>query len=166
MRLPCLFSLMKNHYLRLGNATKTCWRAHLKSTINAAAAGGSILSKSWRKATNLFVELAASDYEWPSVWQQPRRVAIVGLLEVDALTQINAQLAALNKKINTMNYCGQSCKHCVGNHANSSCLTSSFVQPRVDQENYVNYNKQQSNPFSNTYNPGWRNHPNFSWKKE
>ena len=24
--------------------------------------------------------------------------------------------------------------------------------------------KKPYNPFSNTYNPGWRNHPNFSWK--
>ncbi|XP_038973076.1 uncharacterized protein LOC120105078 [Phoenix dactylifera] len=31
-----------------------------------------------------------------------------------------------------------------------------------------NYNKQQkqNNPYSNTYNPGWRNHPNFSWKDQ
>ncbi|EOY00167.1 Uncharacterized protein TCM_009852 [Theobroma cacao] len=26
-----------------------------------------------------------------------------------------------------------------------------------------NFNKQQTNPYSNTYNPGWRNHRNFSW---
>ncbi|XP_021284056.1 uncharacterized protein LOC110416390 [Herrania umbratica] len=26
-----------------------------------------------------------------------------------------------------------------------------------------NFNRQQNNPYSNTYNPGWRNHPNFSW---
>ena len=27
-----------------------------------------------------------------------------------------------------------------------------------------NYNPRPRNdPFSNTYNPGWRNHPNFSW---
>lgn len=27
---------------------------------------------------------------------------------------------------------------------------------------YVNY--AQGNPYSNTYNPRWRNHPNFSYK--
>src|SRR5262249_54549399 len=25
---------------------------------------------------------------------------------------------------------------------------------------------QQNNPYSNTYNPGWRNHPNFSWSNQ
>src|SRR5262249_19608220 len=24
----------------------------------------------------------------------------------------------------------------------------------------------QNNPYSNTYNPGWRNHPNFSWSNQ
>ncbi|XP_062075805.1 uncharacterized protein LOC133779924 [Humulus lupulus] len=27
-----------------------------------------------------------------------------------------------------------------------------------------NFNRQANNPFSNTYNPGWRNHPNFLWR--
>src|SRR5262245_16941460 len=26
-----------------------------------------------------------------------------------------------------------------------------------------NQSHPQNNPYSNTYNPGWRNHPNFSW---
>ena len=30
--------------------------------------------------------------------------------------------------------------------------------------NYIgNFNRGQNNPYSNSYNPGWRNHPNFSW---
>ena len=24
----------------------------------------------------------------------------------------------------------------------------------------------KNDPFSNTYNPGWRNHPNFSWRDQ
>ncbi|XP_026454429.1 uncharacterized protein LOC113355714 [Papaver somniferum] len=27
------------------------------------------------------------------------------------------------------------------------------------------YHKQENNPYSQTYNPGWKNHPNFSWSK-
>ncbi|XP_073121291.1 uncharacterized protein [Henckelia pumila] len=27
-----------------------------------------------------------------------------------------------------------------------------------------NQGRQQYNPYSNTYNPGWKNHPNFAWK--
>ncbi|KAM1878523.1 hypothetical protein ACFX14_040502 [Malus domestica] len=25
--------------------------------------------------------------------------------------------------------------------------------------------QQKSDPFSNTYNPGWRDHPNFKWRE-
>ena len=34
-----------------------------------------------------------------------------------------------------------------------------------DQANYVGQNSYppKNNPYSNTYNPRWRNHPNFSW---
>lgn len=34
-----------------------------------------------------------------------------------------------------------------------------LVKPTVDKVNYV-----QGNPYLNTYNYGWRNHPNFSYK--
>ena len=35
-----------------------------------------------------------------------------------------------------------------------------------EQDNFVGNQfpgRQANNPYSNTYNPGWRNHPNFSW---
>ncbi|XP_027157996.1 uncharacterized protein LOC113759613 [Coffea eugenioides] len=37
-----------------------------------------------------------------------------------------------------------------------------------EQVQYLNnYNRPlQNNPYSNTYNPGWRNHPNFGWKDQ
>jgi hypothetical protein len=34
-----------------------------------------------------------------------------------------------------------------------------FVESPMEQVNTFN------RPFSETYNPGWRNHPNFSWKQ-
>ena len=34
---------------------------------------------------------------------------------------------------------------------------------RYGQANYVSNFQRQNNPYSNTYNPGWKNHLNFSW---
>ena len=32
--------------------------------------------------------------------------------------------------------------------------------------NYMGkFPNSNNNPYSNTYNPGWRNHPNFSWSQ-
>jgi hypothetical protein len=48
-------------------------------------------------------------------------------------------------------------------HTTDRCpLYSSADQ---EQANYVGQNNYppKNNPYSNTYNPGWRNHPNFSW---
>ncbi|KAK8974684.1 hypothetical protein V6N11_013150 [Hibiscus sabdariffa] len=50
------------------------------------------------------------------------------------------------------------CEHCGNNHDASEC------GQQVESSCYVgNYNK---NTMSNTYNPAWRNHPNFSWKNQ
>nr|XP_027082257.1 uncharacterized protein LOC113704565 [Coffea arabica] len=50
---------------------------------------------------------------------------------------------------------------CSGDHDDSMCSSSEQVQ-------YINnYNRPpQNNLYSNTYNPGWRNHPNFGWKDQ
>lgn len=40
-------------------------------------------------------------------------------------------------------------------------------KPVFDEEavNFMgNQEWQQYNPYSSTYNPGWKNRPNFSWK--
>ena len=51
-------------------------------------------------------------------------------------------------------------------HLPTGCPSASQF-PDLVQE-YVHatqsYTQPGSNPFSNTYNPGWRDHPNFGWK--
>ncbi|KAI3754863.1 hypothetical protein L1987_54655 [Smallanthus sonchifolius] len=34
----------------------------------------------------------------------------------------------------------------------------------IEQVDFVGTNRPQNNPYSNTYNPGWKNHPKFRWK--
>ena len=53
---------------------------------------------------------------------------------------------------------------CVLGHITKECPTlPAFREMFHDQENFVNQFKKPST-FSETYNPGWRNHPNFSWR--
>lgn len=59
------------------------------------------------------------------------------------------------------------CDLCRGPHANIDCEATLDAQVTQEQVNYVNNDtRQHNNPFSNTYNPGWRNHPNFSWREQ
>nr|GLL46149.1 uncharacterized protein LOC109178859 [Ipomoea trifida] len=43
-------------------------------------------------------------------------------------------------------------------------------QPSYEEANYMGSNMgrqpPRNDPFSHTYNPGWRNHPNFSWRDQ
>ena len=53
-------------------------------------------------------------------------------------------------------------------HGVQSCPTLLAVQNMFsEQANVLGTFKQYSNncPYSNTYNPGWRNHPNLSWRR-
>ncbi|KAL2472533.1 Uncharacterized protein Adt_40669 [Abeliophyllum distichum] len=43
---------------------------------------------------------------------------------------------------------------------------STELESCTDQANALNMMRKPSyNPYSNTYNPGWRDHPNFSWSQ-
>ncbi|XP_024041924.1 uncharacterized protein LOC112099055 [Citrus clementina] len=57
------------------------------------------------------------------------------------------------------------CNICNSNdHFTQECPTLPALKECLnDQANVINtFNKP--NPYSQTYNPGWRNHPNFSWR--
>lgn len=76
--------------------------------------------------------------------------------KVDTLTQMIESLIvtpAATVVVVTPNYgsCG------TPRYNTAECLL--FAGIPTDQVNY-----SQGNPYSNTYNPGWRNHPNFSYK--
>jgi hypothetical protein len=53
------------------------------------------------------------------------------------------------------------CSH--SDHTIETCPMSSFIDQ--EQAKYVGQNNYppKNNPYSNTYDAGWRNYPNFSW---
>lgn len=62
---------------------------------------------------------------------------------------------ANNQTVNAVQASGPRCNHCWDNE--------SIFAKTVEEGNYMqNYQRQQSNPHSKTYNPGWRNHLNLS----
>ena len=93
----------------------------------------------------------------------------LGTYDVDGISMLNAKVDSLVKMFGNMghlNYISNftlNCSFCGGAHMNTDCTN-------VEQTQYMtNFNRQQpqqSNPYSNTYNAGWRNHPNFSQKDQ
>ncbi|XP_058722998.1 uncharacterized protein LOC131594782 [Vicia villosa] len=51
------------------------------------------------------------------------------------------------------------CEICGGPHFAVHCVVTA---QQVEEINFL----KQNNPYSNTYNPGWKNPPNFSWKDQ
>ncbi|XP_060673095.1 uncharacterized protein LOC132803722 [Ziziphus jujuba] len=139
-----------------------------------AAAGGSLMKKRQSEAFELIEEMAHNNYQYPSERRLNGRSQVKAVEDVD-INNLGAQLATqFMKTLNTQ--FGQIgvnsiqstnnflfCDLC-GAHDHKSVDCQVGNPFASDDVNFVgNFQKQQNNPYSNTYNPGWRNHPNFSW---
>ena len=103
--------------------------------------------------------------------QKPRRV-----FEIQPSNEPTTQVAALTQRLDQLLSVGQSlqssssqgvCLLCSSpSHFVSNCLAASqfpeFVQEQVNVAQGLS--KLENDPFSYTYNPGGRNHPNFAGK--
>jgi uncharacterized coiled-coil protein SlyX len=76
---------------------------------------------------------------------------------------------ALNKPVIAANtYQADVCSLCASPmHFTQNCpsLSTGAEYPPEQVNAFNDYRKPTSGPFPETYNPGWRNHPNFSWKQ-
>src|ERR1035438_4620956 len=134
-----------------------------------AAAGGSLMNKGAIDGYKLVDDMALNQGQW----HNPRETPVIlqrGMKEVNS--NMAAEIAALNRKIDQMsvksvNYPSSlPCSICGGtDHLAINCGVSNEVSyEEVNAINQGNF-KPNNNPYSNTYNPGWRNHPNFSWRQ-
>jgi hypothetical protein len=68
------------------------------------------------------------------------------------------------KAVNT--FLVESCLVCASPLHQAQSCPSMAVFSEMEQVNaFNNFQKHSTGPYSETYNPGWRNHPNFSWKQ-
>jgi hypothetical protein len=85
---------------------------------------------------------------------------------MDAIVQ-RLDALSVGKSVNAVNtFPVESCSICASPmHQAQNCpLMIAFTE--MEQVNaFNNFQKPSSGPYSETYNPGWRNHPNFSWKQ-
>jgi hypothetical protein len=104
--------------------------------------------------------------------RNPKRGGILELKGEQELTQrmdaIVKRLDALSigKPINAANtFPVKSCSvYASPLHQAQNCPSMTVFE--MEQVNaFNNYQKPSSGPYSETYNPGWKNHPNFSWKQ-
>ncbi|XP_062114018.1 uncharacterized protein LOC133825034 [Humulus lupulus] len=113
-------------------------------TIIDAAAGGAFMSKSANEAHELLEEMAMNNYNWPSERENKK---VAGVLEVDPIAMLTAQIASLTKQIQQQNYSSAqamqlqptpiSCETFGGPHYFQQCpATSSYSVDDIPLEQY------------------------------
>ncbi|KAL4377135.1 hypothetical protein GQ457_02G026990 [Hibiscus cannabinus] len=133
-------------------------------TMLDASANGILLDKPSRESLEILDKLAQNDYQHPT---SRRGITRRGPAQLDSFDNILAQIASLTNMVKNMQKqphiqevkaLDTFCDQCGSNHDASKC------GQKIESSCYVgNYNR---NNMSNTYNPAWRNHPNFSWKNQ
>nr|XP_023912567.1 uncharacterized protein LOC112024125 [Quercus suber] len=99
-----------------------------------------------------------------------------GLYEVSEDLDIKARLDNLTRKVEAlgrgMNSVNQvqceTCSICASPmHTTQMCPSIvGYLEYYTEQANALNnYGRPLASPFSETYNPNWQNHPNFSWRQ-
>ena len=132
-----------------------------------AAAGGTLMDKPYHDAYQLIKSMAQNHYQWGSdrtILEKPQTKG--GMHEVSSLDQVNAKVEALTQKIESLTITPAATVAAVAPTCDL-CRLHAHVAPKcplltgvpVDQVNYA-----QGKPYGNTYNPTWKNHPNFSYK--
>ncbi|XP_039120906.1 uncharacterized protein LOC120257485 [Dioscorea cayenensis subsp. rotundata] len=115
--------------------------------------------------------MASNECHWSTRKKTPKAA---GIYEINDNTALAAKVEALTKRFNqfvlgTSSNSGAvlSCKTCGAGHATIQCPISIATDAPVETVDYVGgASRGPGNPYGNTYNPGWRNHPNFSWGQQ
>ncbi|XP_019198704.1 PREDICTED: uncharacterized protein LOC109192492 [Ipomoea nil] len=133
------------------------------------AAGGYTGDKNSDELEDIYESLASNSQQKAV---RGRRAAVH---EISTQSELITQVAELTKQMNLLMTRDSSnrefCSYCnTYGHNSSVCMNAESSQPSYEEANYMgsNMGRQQprNDPFSNTYNPGWRNHPNFSWRDQ
>jgi hypothetical protein len=99
-----------------------------------------------------------------------------GILESKGETELAQRMDAIVKRLDALSvgksvnaantFPVESCSVCASPMHHPQNCPSMTVFTEMEQVNaFNNFQKPSSGPYSETYNPGWRNHPNFSWKQ-
>ncbi|CAN6547391.1 unnamed protein product [Malus baccata var. baccata] len=137
-----------------------------------ASAGGALVDKTPTAAKTLIANRALNAQQYEGVGQRSTtRQHQVN--EVSAITELQNQMANLTTlisqvvegpKVQNVSACGI-CS--MQGHPTDTCpqLIENGGWETLNAVGFGQQYQQRNNPFSNTYNPGWRDHPNFKWRE-
>ncbi|KAA3460524.1 retrotransposon gag protein [Gossypium australe] len=110
-----------------------------------SATGGNLNNRTPEAAYEFIEEMSLNNYQWT----KPTKSA--GVFNLDAVTMLSTQVEMMNKKLDSFT-----------TQVELWRILSTHPTNRARERTDELY-RSNNNPYSNNYNPGWRNHPNFSW---
>ncbi|XP_062147736.1 uncharacterized protein LOC133856697 [Alnus glutinosa] len=131
-----------------------------------AASGGALVDKTPEAARNLIANMAANSQQFGTRLDLPSKpineVSISSLeQQIASLTSLVRQMAVGNMQ--TVKACGI-CS--IVGHPTNMCPT--LQEEPIEQVNaaggFPGQPQRKYDPYSSTYNPGWRDHPNLSYE--
>ncbi|XP_070020779.1 uncharacterized protein [Nicotiana sylvestris] len=139
-----------------------------------SACGGSCMARPYSEIQILLNNFTANDNNWQSEGDSRKAVKqkLAGLLELDEVSAMRADITKLANQMTrmtmhqpqTMQHVQQMticCQLCGDSHMSDMCPTNPESIYYVGQHNRGPPNQHAQ--YGNSYNPNWRNHPNFSW---
>jgi len=125
-----------------------------------AASGGALVNKTPADARNLFNLMAQNTQQFSTRDSQVKRVN-----EISSSSSLENQLSYITAMLNKIVtggvqkavICGICC---LEGHSTDACPT---LQEGNVNTLYSNQNQRRYDPYSNTYNEGWRDHPNLRY---
>ena len=144
-----------------------------------ASCGGTFMLKNEHEAWQLFETLSENSLHHMSAAQRgsPNVPKRGGIYEVGHAIDVYSKVDELSQKLDRLLQGGTAsspthqhqdiCSICsTPNHLITDCPSAhqfpEYVQEQVHQAQTQMAPRPGHDPFSSTYNPGWRNHPNFS----
>ncbi|XP_026378301.1 uncharacterized protein LOC113272716 [Papaver somniferum] len=150
-------------------------------TLVESMCNGEFTDKSADESWAFLHEVSEKTQQWESD-RAPRKSTIRGNVhKIESDFEGNAKIASLVRRVEaleleksmksaaTTSWNQVEVYNCVECNSSDYLVDNfpqfhAFQESRPEQANLL-YQKHENNPYSQTYNPGWRNHPNFSWSK-
>ncbi|XP_062114496.1 uncharacterized protein LOC133825591 [Humulus lupulus] len=133
-----------------------------ESTSDARERFKELLRKCPHHAFEILERITSNNYQWSNT-RAPTSRKVAGVLEVDALMALTAQMASMTNILKNMSLGGNiqpaaaiqnaeiSCVYCGDGHTFENCPSNPALVCYVGNQNF----NRNNNPYSNSYNPAW-----------
>ena len=140
-----------------------------------ATSGGTFFSRPMEEEWEFFEKLSKGSKTQASVDRNNNHTSSANSVSNQSGT--NSEISELSKKVdlllrnlgkgtsNVSHVSHDACSMC-GDSRHSANNCQNWGMPSNEEVNGVYGNRPRNDPFSESYNPGWRNYPNFRWKDD